>query len=63
MTQMNTDFHDDSTMKKILAFFASLREINEIFQWTRCMRFRETIQGFTYLLIKELEGSIYGWII
>ena len=34
MTQMNTDYHDDLIMKKIFAFFASLREIIEFFQWT-----------------------------
>jgi len=34
MTQMNTDYHDDLIMKEIFAFFASLREIIEFFQWT-----------------------------
>ena len=37
MTQMNTDYHDDLIMKKIFAFFASLREIIEFFQWTHKM--------------------------
>ena len=34
---MNTDYHEDLTMKKIFAFFASLREIIEFFQWTHLL--------------------------
>jgi hypothetical protein len=40
---MNTDYHDDLIMKKIFAFFASLREIIEFFQWTQsCTIFPRT---------------------
>jgi len=39
MTQMNTDYHDDLIiMKKIFAFFASLREIIYFFQWTQILK-------------------------
>jgi len=33
-TTDDTDYHNELTMKKIFAFFASLREIIEFFQWT-----------------------------
>ena len=33
-TTDDTDYHNELTMKKIYAFFASLREIIEFFQWT-----------------------------
>ena len=43
MTQMNTDYHDDFIMKEIFAFFASLREIINFFQWTQsCTIFPRT---------------------
>ena len=47
MTQMTTDYHDDLVMKKIFAFFASLREIIEFFQWTQFMVFTNIGQHHT----------------
>jgi len=43
MTQMNTYYHEDLTMKKIFAFFASLREIIEFFQWTHRYKKRDVL--------------------
>ena len=57
MTQMNTDYHDDLIMKKIFAFFASLREIIEFFQWTQLFKTTGEKLGLKETIPTSQEGT------